>query len=186
MEGPAGVLRQMDHRLPAVQPLVRERRDGTPVHGIAGGADHRGGDPGARHELHEREGPPARGRGAEKGGSRSVGVSRGGRNTKVRVVSDSGSTLVEIHPGPGNEHDAAHERAAHGSARRVDALILPVTAVAGRLASGQVSRRDGDSFATVNVKLGASDGTSIIILDGLEEGDMVSATAPNLTLGAQS
>ena len=100
--------------------------------------------------------------------------------------SASGSTLVEIHPGPGNEHDAAHERAAHGSARRVDALILPVTAVAGRLASGQVSRRDGDSFATVNVKLGASDGTSIIILDGLEEGDMVSATAPNLTLGAQS
>lgn len=67
-----------------------------------------------------------------------------------------------------------------------DALILPVTAVAGRLASGQVSRRDGDSFATVNVKLGASDGTSIIILDGLEEGDMVSATAPNLTPGAQS
>ena len=76
--------------------------------------------------------------------------------------------------------------AAHGRARRVDALILPVTAVAGRLASGQVSRRDGDSFATVNVKLGASDGTPIIILDGLEEGDMVSATAPNLTLGAQS
>ena len=76
--------------------------------------------------------------------------------------------------------------AAHGRARRVDALILPVTAVAGRLTSGQVSRRDGDSFATVNVKLGASDGTSIIILDGLEEGDMVSATAPNLTPGAQS
>ena len=122
----------------------------------------------------------------KKKGSRSVGVSRGGRDAKVRVASDSGSTLVEIHPGPGNEHDAAHERAAHGSARRVDALILPVTAVAGRLASGQVSRRDGDSFATVNVKLGASDGTSIIILDGLEEGDMVSATAPNLTLGAQS
>lgn len=65
-------------------------------------------------------------------------------------------------------------------------MILPVTAVAGRLASGQVSRRDGDSFATVNVKLGASDGTSIIILDGLEEGDMVSATTPKLTPGAQS
>ena len=26
------------------------------------------------------------------------------------MVSDSGSTLVEIHPGPGNEHDAAHGR----------------------------------------------------------------------------
>ena len=111
MEGFAGVLWQVDHRLPAVQPLVRERRDGAPVHGIAGGADHRRRGLGARHGLHEREGPPARGRGAEKkGGSRSVGVSRGGRNTKVRVVSDSGSTLVEIHPGPGNEHDAAHGR----------------------------------------------------------------------------
>lgn len=67
-----------------------------------------------------------------------------------------------------------------------DALILPVTAVAGRLGSGQVSRRDGDSFTTVDVKLGASDGTSIIILDGLKEGDSVSATAPNLVPGAQS
>ena len=26
------------------------------------------------------------------------------------MVSDGGSTLVEIHPGPGNEHDAAHGR----------------------------------------------------------------------------
>ncbi|MCH9276612.1 efflux RND transporter periplasmic adaptor subunit [Bifidobacterium amazonense] len=67
-----------------------------------------------------------------------------------------------------------------------DALILPVTAVAGRLGSGQVSKRDGDSFTTVNVKLGASDGTSIIILDGLKEGDTVASTAPNLAPGAQS
>lgn len=67
-----------------------------------------------------------------------------------------------------------------------DALILPVTAVAGRLGSGQVSKRDGGSFTTVNVKLGASDGTSIIILDGLKEGDTVSSTAPNLVPGAQS
>ncbi|MDU1781828.1 IS5 family transposase [Bifidobacterium breve] len=108
VEGLAGVLRQVDHRLPAVQPLVQERRDRAPVHGIAGGADHRGGDPGARHGLHEREGLPARGRGAEKGGSRSVGVSRGGRNTKVHVVSGSGSMLVRIHLSPGDEHDAAH------------------------------------------------------------------------------
>ena len=87
MEGFAGVLWQVDHRLPAVQPLVRERRDGAPVHGIAGGADHRGGDPGARHGPHGREGPPARGRGAEKRGSRSVGVSRGGRNMVERVFN---------------------------------------------------------------------------------------------------
>ena len=88
--------------------------------------------------------------------------------------------------GPGQRARRGPRAPLDGRARRVDALILPVTAVAGRLASGQVSRRDGDSFATVNVKLGASDGTSIIILDGLEEGDMVSATAPNLTPGAQS
>lgn len=66
--------------------------------------------PGARHGLHEREGPPVRGRGVGKGGSRSVGVSRGGRNAKVRVVSDSESTLVEIHLSPGDEHDATHGR----------------------------------------------------------------------------
>ena len=87
MEGPAGAPRQVDHRLPAVQPLVQERRDGAPVHGIAGGADHRGGDPGARHGPRGREGPPARGRGAEKRGSRSVGVSRGGRNMVERVFN---------------------------------------------------------------------------------------------------
>ena len=48
--------------------------------------------------------------GAPKKRPQSAGVFRGGRNAKVRVASDSGSTLVEIHPGPGNEHDAAHGR----------------------------------------------------------------------------
>ena len=60
------------------------------------------------HAAADSTGPPARGRGAEKGGSRSVGVSRGGRNTKVHVVSGSGSMLVRIHLSPGDEHDAAH------------------------------------------------------------------------------
>ena len=46
----------------------------------------------------------------KKKGSRSVGVSRGGRNTKVRVVSDSESTVVKIHLSPGDEHDATHGR----------------------------------------------------------------------------
>lgn len=69
---------------------------------------HRGEDPGARHGLHEREGPPARGRGAE-GASPSVSPGEDG-TTKVHVVSDSGSTVVEIHVSPGSEHDAAHGR----------------------------------------------------------------------------
>ena len=60
VEGLAGVLWQVDHRLPAVQPLVQERRDRAPVRGIAGGADHRRRGQGACHGLHEREGPSAR------------------------------------------------------------------------------------------------------------------------------
>ena len=46
----------------------------------------------------------------KKGGLRAIGVSRGGRNTKVHVVSDSENTVVEIHLSPGNDHDAAHGR----------------------------------------------------------------------------
>ena len=91
MEGPAGVLRQVDHRLPAVQPLVRERRDGTPVHGIAGGADHRRRGSGARHGLHEREGPPARGRAAQEEPHGPMGLrhrqAHKGRNMVERVFN---------------------------------------------------------------------------------------------------
>ena len=47
--------------------------------------------------------------GAPKGG-RTIGVSRGGRNTKVHVVSDGEGTVVEIHLSPGDGHDAAHGR----------------------------------------------------------------------------
>ena len=78
MEGFAGVLWQVDHRLPAVQPLVRERRDGAPVHGIAGGADHRRRGSGARHGLHEREGPPARGRAVQEEPHGPMGLRQGG------------------------------------------------------------------------------------------------------------
>lgn len=129
VEGLAGVLWQVDHRLPAVQPLVQERRDGAPVHGIAGGADHRGGDPGARHGLHEREGPPARHGRPGKRGPQSVGVSRGGRNAKVHVVSDGESTLVEIHLSPGDGHDAAMERVYEGDSTRLLAGSFGLTPV---------------------------------------------------------
>ena len=39
------------------------------------------------HAAADSTGPPARGRGAEKEGSRSVGVSRGGRNMVERVFN---------------------------------------------------------------------------------------------------
>lgn len=61
-----------------------------------------------------------------------------------------------------------------------DVLVLPVTAVAGREGKGQVNKRVGDGFEITDVTLGASDGTSIVITEGLEEGDQVSAVAPNL------
>lgn len=67
-----------------------------------------------------------------------------------------------------------------------DALLLPVSAVAGRAGRGQVLRKDGDGYVLVDVSLGASDGTSIIILDGLAEGDMVSSVAPNLIAGGEA
>ena len=41
----------------------------------------------SRHGLHERGGPPARGRGAEEGGSRPVGAPAGGRNMVERVFN---------------------------------------------------------------------------------------------------
>lgn len=59
-------------------------------------------------------------------------------------------------------------------------LIVPITAVAGRSGSGEVLRKTDDGFKKVAVTLGASDGTSIIIVSGLREGDEISATAPNL------
>nr|WP_236036778.1 hypothetical protein [Bifidobacterium simiiventris] len=59
-------------------------------------------------------------------------------------------------------------------------LIVPITAVAGRSGSGEVLKKTDDGFEKVKVTLGASDGTSIIIMSGLREGDEVSAAAPNL------
>ncbi|MBT1177705.1 efflux RND transporter periplasmic adaptor subunit [Bifidobacterium callimiconis] len=67
-----------------------------------------------------------------------------------------------------------------------DALLLPITSVAGRLGTGSVLKKEGTQFTATTVKLGASDGTSIVILSGLNEGDVVSATAPNLTKSSKN
>ncbi|NMM92915.1 hypothetical protein [Bifidobacterium oedipodis] len=67
-----------------------------------------------------------------------------------------------------------------------EALLLPISSVAGRSEKGQVSKYEDGSYHTVDVQLGASDGTSIIIVSGLREGDEVSSIAPNLTAGTES
>ncbi len=62
------------------------------------------------------------------------------------------------------------------------ALLLPVSAVAGRVGTGEVTRVAADgSHERVSVVLGITDGAHIEILDGLAEGDTVLAIAPTLS-----
>ena len=64
---------------------------------------------------------------------------------------------------------------------RKDVLMLPLSVIAGRQDTGTVTvvTQDGKGVQT-KVTLGATDGANIEILSGLEEGDIVSATPPNL------
>lgn len=64
---------------------------------------------------------------------------------------------------------------------RNDVLILPLSVIAGRKGTGLVTviTPNGERVET-KVTLGVTDGANIEILSGLEEGDVVSATPPNL------
>lgn len=64
---------------------------------------------------------------------------------------------------------------------RNDVLILPLSVIAGRQGTGLVTviTPNGERVET-KVILGVTDGANIEILSGLEEGDVVSATPPNL------
>ena len=64
---------------------------------------------------------------------------------------------------------------------RNDVLILPLSVIAGREGTGLVTviTPNGERVET-KVTLGVTDGANIEILSGLEEGDVVSATPPNL------
>lgn len=64
---------------------------------------------------------------------------------------------------------------------RNDVLILPLSVIAGRQRTGLVTviTPNGERVET-KVTLGVTDGANIEILSGLEEGDVVSATPPNL------
>ena len=119
VEGFARLLRQVDHRLPAVQPLVRERRDRAPVRRPAGGADHRRRGPGARVGLHEREGPPARGR---RPGKRGAAVRRGLPGRAERQSSRGIRQRVDARRNPfesGQRARRGPRAPLHGRARRV-------------------------------------------------------------------
>lgn len=64
---------------------------------------------------------------------------------------------------------------------RNNVLILPLSVIAGRQSTGLVTviTPNGERVET-KVTLGVTDGANIEILSGLEEGDVVSATPPNL------
>lgn len=67
----------------------------------------------------------------------------------------------------------------HGKAQQ-EALVLPVSAVAGRVGQGEVTVvKDGKQLPTT-VGLGVSDGAYIQITSGLSQGETVSSIAPYL------
>lgn len=69
----------------------------------------------------------------------------------------------------------------HNGDNENDVLILPLSVIAGRQGTGLVTviTPNGERVET-KVTLGVTDGANIEILSGLEEGDVVSATPPNL------
>ena len=69
-------------------------------------------------------------------------MSRGGRNTKVHVVSDSAGTVVEIRLSPGDGHDAAHGRRSMAAPGAFMGAGLPV----GRAYEGDPARLIAESF----------------------------------------
>ena len=69
-------------------------------------------------------------------------MSRGGRNTKVHVVSDSAGTVVEIRLSPGGGHDAAHGRRSMAAVGAFMGAGLPVD----RAYEGDPTRLLAESF----------------------------------------
>ena len=63
---------------------------------------------------------------------------------------------------------------------RKDVLILPLSAVAGRMDKGLVTVIKNGKSVQTEVTLGVSDGAYIEILSGVKEGEKVSAISPNL------
>ncbi len=59
-------------------------------------------------------------------------------------------------------------------------VIVPISSVAGRSGTGTVNVITDGAASPRQVKLGPSDGTHIIITDGLKPGETISSTAPNL------
>lgn len=63
---------------------------------------------------------------------------------------------------------------------RNNVMILPVSAVAGRLKTGTVSKVENGKIKHTKVELGATDGAYIEILSGLKVGDEIQTLAPNI------
>lgn len=66
-----------------------------------------------------------------------------------------------------------------------DVLVLPVSAVAGDAQHGLVDRVVGERTVPTDVGLGLSDGVTVEITSGLDEGDLVLPYGPTLRSGVQ-
>ena len=63
----------------------------------------------------------------------------------------------------------------------IGVVAVPISAVAGRTGTGQVSLVTDSGTTVVEVKLGRTDGTNIEVTDGLKAGDRIAAIAPDLS-----
>lgn len=77
---------------------------------VGGGGE---GDLGGAHRQESGLGPPARGRGPEKGGGahpvdEALGRSRGGLTTKLHLAGDGRSRPLSVVRTPGQRHDSTH------------------------------------------------------------------------------
>jgi len=64
-------------------------------------------------------------------------------------------------------------------------VVVPLSAVAGRQGSGEVTLITPGGPQIVKVTLGITDGVNVEITNGLSAGDMISPLAPDLSLKSQ-
>ncbi len=110
---PAGEVRQLAGRLQPAADVGRRRNLRAGVHRPGGpGRCRRGPGLGRVGGLHDRAGPPARGRGPQKGApagepdDHAIGRSRGGLTTKIHLAADGHCRPLTFHLTAGQAGDA--------------------------------------------------------------------------------
>ena len=98
---------QLAHRLHPDEPMVEERSARPDIRIPAAGADRAHQAGGGVDGQHYRQGPSRRNGCAKKGGSQSIGKSRGGW---IHMVAADARTAITFSLSPGQAHDAPEGR----------------------------------------------------------------------------